>query len=407
MRPISAFIIGLGLLLPGCGDEGISSPPTVAASSAVTTASVATPSEPVLPFGAELQRALERVLGADAAMGVSLAVMVPGYEPWLGVAGDSEPGMPVTTGMAFCAGSISKSFIAALVLQLVEEGKLALDDPLEKWLPDYPNVDSRATIRQLLNHTSGLFQPNHHPDFFPTVFADGTRVWTDDEILSTFLAEPYSAEGTEWHYSNAGYTLVGQIIEAATGSSVSAELRGRFFQPLGLTSAFYLTEESAPGEVAEGWMDIGLYAPAVDPGPGAEPFSQFPWTATIPEAGGVFANTGDLATWAQALFHDQRVLAPESLDQMLQFVAPEPDDERGVLLVGYGLGAVEFNPDLFEGTRVIGHSGGALFYSAASFYLPDYGVAIGAAQNFDNDDTFGSTLEQVVGLVTAHVEPTP
>ncbi|MCP4225102.1 MAG: beta-lactamase family protein, partial [Actinomycetia bacterium] len=227
------------------------------------------------------------------------------------------------------------------------------------------------------------------------------------EIFASFQLEPYSAPGTEWHYSNAGYTLLGQIIEEATGSSVSAELRERFFEPLGLASAFYLTEETAPGEVAEGWIDIGLYAPDVDPGPGFESFSDFPWTATMPEAGGVFANAQDLATWAMAMFHDQSVLGPESLDEMLEFVAPEPDDERGVLVAGYGLGAVRFNPDLFDGTSVIGHSGGALFYSAAALYLPDYGVTIGAAQNFDNDDTFGSTLEQVVSLITTQVEPAP
>lgn len=392
-----AIVVSLGLLAAGCGGKAA---PTTAAPTTTAT-------ELVLPFSGELQSILDRVLDADDAMGFSLSVLVPGYEPWVGVVGESEPGVPMTTGMALGAGSISKNFISALVLQLAEEGTLSLDDQLQEWLPDYPNVDNTATIRQLLNHTSGIFQPNHHPDFFSTVFSEGAKAWTDDEILSQFLAEPYSAKGAEWHYSNAGYTLLGQIIEEATGSSVSSELRTRFFQPLGLATAFFLTEETAPGEVAEGWIDIGLYAHAVDPGPGFESFSDFPWTATMPEAGGVFASAQDLATWAQAVFHDQRVLAPDSLDQMLQFVAPEPDDERLVLVAGYGLGAVRFNPDLFDGTLVIGHSGGALFYAAASFYLPDYGVTIGAAQNFDNDDTFGSTLEQVVSLITTEVEPAP
>ncbi len=193
----------------------------------------------------------------------------------------------------------------------------------------------------------------------------------------------------------------------ATGSSVSAELRHRFFEPLDLATAFFLTEETAPGEVAEGWFDISPFAPEIDADPDFEPFSQFPWTTTMPEAGGIFANAEDLATWAQAMFHDQRILTSESLDQMLQFVAPEPDDERGAIVAGYGLGAVTFNPELFDGALVIGHSGGALFYGAVSLYLPDYGVTIGAAQNFDNDDTFGSTLAQVVSLITTELEPAP
>jgi D-alanyl-D-alanine carboxypeptidase len=340
-------------------------------------------------------------------MGVSLAVMVPGYEPWIGVAGESEPATPITTGMAFGAGSISKNFIAALVVQLAEEGMLSLDDQLHEWISDVPNVDNTVTIRQLLNHTSGVFSLEEHPDFWRTVFADGERVWTDEELLSTFQAESYSAKGTEWHYSNTGYTLLGQIIEQATGSNVSTELRDRFFEPLDLTSAFYLSEETAPGEVAEGWSNIGRYAPEIDTNPDFEPFSQFPWTATMAEAGGVFANAEHLAAWAQAMFHDQSVLAPQSLDQMLEFVSLDPDDPITQLVSGYGLGVVRFNPDLFDGTLVTGHSGGALFYNAASLYLPDYGVTIGAAANFDNDDAFGLIITQVVSVITTHVAPAP
>lgn len=368
------------------------------------TASTTEPAQaqlPALPFGGELQSVLDLVLDTDDAGGVSLAVLVPGYEPWVGVAGDSEPGVPVTVGMAFGAGSISKNFIAALVLQLAEEGRLSLDDQLDVWLPPYPNVDGTATIRQLLDHTSGLFQPNHHPDFWSVVFADGTRVWTDEEILSSFLAEPYSAKGTEWHYSNAGYMLLGQIIEAATGSSVSAQLRGRFFEPLRLTTAFLLPEENPRGAVAEGWFDIDF-----DAGSDLERFSEFPWTATMPEAGGVFASAEDLASWARALFADQTVLSPESLDQMLEWVPLEIDPARAQIVADYGLGTMRFNPELFDGTLVIGHSGGALFYSAAALYLPDYDVTIGAAQNTDSD-SFGSIVAGVVAIITSRVPPAP
>lgn len=201
--------------------------------------------------------------------------------------------------------------------------------------------------------------------------------------------------------------LLGQIIEEATGSTVSAELRERFFEPLGLTTVFFPPEESTLGEVAEGWLDIADYAPDVDPGPGFEPFSEFPWTHALPEAGGVFASAGDLATWAKAMFHDKTVLTPRSLDQMLDWVTVDIPAERAQLLADYGLGAVSFNPDLFDGASVIGHSGGALFYSAVSLYLPDYGVTIGAAQNFDSDDAFGSIITQVVDLITTHLQPIP
>lgn len=361
--------------------------------------------EPAIPFAGELQQALDHVLDADGARGFSLTVMVPGYEPWEGVVGESEPGIPITADMAFGAGSISKSFVAALVLQLAEEGRLSLDDRLHEWLPPYPNINVAITIRQLLGHTSGIFSLEDHPAFWQTVFADGTRVWTDDELLATFQAERLALAGTGWHYSNTGYLLLGQIIEQATGSTVSAELRERFFEPLGLTSAFYLSEETAPGDVAEDWFDIGLHAPAVDTSPGSERFSQFPWAGTVPEAGGVFASTIDLATWAQALYHDQTVLNSESLDQMLDFYPIGPDHPRGWIIEGYGLGASKYNRDLFEGALMIGHSGGVKFYSASSLYMPDYGATIGAAQNFYNEESIGLLLAQVARAITTNVEP--
>lgn len=213
--------------------------------------------------------------------------------------------------------------------------------------------------------------------------------------------------GTSWHYSNAGYILLGQIIESSTGSTVSVELRDRFFEPLHLDTAFYFFEEPAPGGVAEGWFDISRCVPAADPAPGVlEPYSEFPWNGAMPEAGGVFASPEDLAAWARALYHDRIVLSADSIDQMLDFVPVGPDAEESPLLSGYGLGAVAYQPELFGGTVAIGHSGGdPFFYSAVSVYLPEYGVTIGAAENTETEDAFGLAIRQVVDVITQHVEP--
>ncbi len=377
-------------------------------------AETTTAPQPPLPFAAELDTAVhgviegaiaDGVVEADNPLGFTLTVMVPGYQPWVGVVGESEPGVPVTLDMAFNVGSTTKSFTAALVLQLVEEGKLSLDDRIGEWLPDYSHVDSAATVRQLLSHTSGTFQPNHHPDYWTTVFTDSERVWSREEIYSTFLMEPYAPKGTEWNYSNANYMMLGQIVEEVTGSTVSAELRDRFFEPLGLTRTFYTPEETATGSVAEGWFDIEPYISGAEAEPALEPFSDYRWTDTMAEAGGIFASSRDLATWAQALWGDRTVLSAETTEQMLDFVAPEPDDERGFLIAGYGLGAARFNPDLFDRTLlVIGHSGGALFYGAVAAHLPDYGVSIGAALNSDHD-VFGLLLTEVAEVITDNVEP--
>ncbi len=355
----------------------------------------------VFPCGGRLQAIVDGALDGNEARAFSMAVMVPGYDTWTGVAGWSEPKIRVTPEMAFGIASTSKNFVAALVLQLAEEGKLSLDDPVHRWLAADASVDDAVTVRQLLNHTSGIFTINRHPDYWAAVFGDPHHDWTDEELLARFLAEPVAAAGTEWHYSNTGYLLLGQIIESVTGSTVSAELRARFFEPLGLDTAFYLSEEDPPGEVAEGWFDISDIVPDVDPAPGVlERFSDYPWVATMPEAGGVFASPRDLAAWARALYHDGDVLRPDTLTEMLEFEPIDPASEEAQLIAGYGLGALTFRAELFGGTTVIGHSGGGPFYSAVSAYLPEHGIAIGAAQSADGNDQFGEALAQAVAVVT-------
>ena len=111
-----------------------------------------------------LQATLDSTLAATGTMGVSVAVIMPDGKLWTGVSGLSHPGTPITTDMLFDMGSTGKNLMAALVLDLVDDGLLSLEDPISKYLPPFPNVDGRITIRQLLNHTSGLYMWVEHPD---------------------------------------------------------------------------------------------------------------------------------------------------------------------------------------------------------------------------------------------------
>jgi len=119
-----------------------------------SAASAKPTSKPELPFAKQLQNALDNGLKKYNGKGISVAVIVPGYKTWVGVSGVSHGKTPIKPETVFDAGSITKNVVAALILKLVEEGLLSLDDPLHKWLPDYPNIDNTITIRQLLNHTS-------------------------------------------------------------------------------------------------------------------------------------------------------------------------------------------------------------------------------------------------------------
>ena len=109
------------------------------------------------PIEDRLQQVLDHGIRKYEARGVSAAVIFPDGKIWTGTSGISHGTVPIEPDMLFMIGSITKNVVAALTLQLVEEGLLSLDDPLSKWLPEYPHVDSTASLRQLLNHTSGIY----------------------------------------------------------------------------------------------------------------------------------------------------------------------------------------------------------------------------------------------------------
>ena len=157
--------------------------------------------------------------------------------------------------MRFAIASITKTFVAALILQLAEEGQLSLQDSLHRWLPDFRYIDANITIDQLLNHTSGIFNFTDNPAFWNALWADPQRNWMPEEILNQFLAPPFFAPGSQLAYSNTNYMLLGLIATAVTSSPLSQQFRNRFFDPLGLTGTFYAATEAVTGDVAHNWSD--------------------------------------------------------------------------------------------------------------------------------------------------------
>jgi len=332
----------------------------------------------VLTFPEKLQRALDVSLESGIGIGVSAAVIMSDGETWVGSSGVSYGSIPITNDMPFGAGSITKNFTAATILKLAEEGELSLDDSLYAWLPSYPNVDSTITIRQLLNHTSGLNDIADNPNFWVEIFQDPSRSWNPEDIIFTFNNEPVFAKGTGWNYSSTGYILLRMIVEKITGSDIGSVYQDRFFNPYDLSNTF-ASKGEFPVEIAHGWYDL-------DNDGDYDDFFQWPRTAFASGiCGEVFSTAEDLAKWARALYHDKIVLSQESLDQMLSFHSPCTGEE--FMCAGYGLGAVRFNPDLFNGLEAIGHSGTAPGYAAASIYLPDYKVTIGIVDNTEEGNS--------------------
>jgi D-alanyl-D-alanine carboxypeptidase len=182
-------------------------------------------------------RALVQRVSEAGAPGVLLLVRERGASRTTvsGVA-DRERGRPIRAGDRFRVGSVTKTFVAVLVLQLVAEGRVALDDTVEDWLPGVVPGGSAITVRQLLAHTSGLYDYVEDPRVFAPYAQDPAHAWSPQELVDIAVEHPAAfPPGERYEYSSTNYLLLGLIVESATGRSLAGELRTRIFAPVGLT----------------------------------------------------------------------------------------------------------------------------------------------------------------------------
>ncbi len=255
-----------------------------------------------------------------------------------------------TPDTRFRIGSVTKQFTAALILQLVEDGKIELDAPLSRYLPDYPKAQAdRVTIHHLLTHTSGIPSYTDLPDFG----TNSMRRHADpDSLLTVFSSLPLEFEpGTRWRYNNSGYFILGIVIAHVTGKPYDVALRERILDPLGLENTGYDHNESVIPRMADGYQRIpGGYqrAPFLD--------SNQPYAA-----GMLYSNTADLMKWTRALHAGQVFRNAETLRRM---ITPFMDN------YGYGLQIMNL-PAGVDSVRVIRHSGGINGFTSQLWYLPD------------------------------------
>jgi D-alanyl-D-alanine carboxypeptidase len=353
--------------------------------------------QPPLPSAEELQNALVNGLEQYGGMGLAAAVIAPGYETWVGVAGESHPGTAITPDMVFDAGSTHKMYTAMVILQLVEEGVLSLDDPLSKWLPDYPNVDNQITIRQLLNHTGGVFDMVRHPDYWPAMTSEVGRIWQPEEILTNFLDEPYFTRGNSWHYSTPGYILLRMIIERATGEDLTTQYHSRLFEPLGLANTYLMPFDELPDATAHGWFDLDLDGAYDEINDGIRYFNSF----NSSTSGAIYVTAEDLAKWSQAVFREGKVVSEQSLEEAMILRQTTPDEP---LAAGYGLGILKFSPEVFNGVNLWGHSGNTAGYAAGCFYLPEYGVSLAIITNTHAGEPMPTAFD-VLSILTGQLKP--
>ncbi len=310
-----------------------------------------------------LQATLDRQRRAIGIPGVTATIVFADGSRWSGGSGYASLGPPAsaTPATPFVIGSITKTFVAALIMQLAEEGLLDLGDRLSRWLPDYPRAASYS-LRQLLSHTSGVHNYFEHGKYNRSVFGGRTSAWTPDEILATFRRAPYFAPGAGYHYSNTGYVLLGRVAEQATGTPLAELLSARFTQPLDLRRASFQGAGAPPASTARGYLRAGRGFTEITDWTGYRPTRS---AATVAWAAGDGVSTADdIATWARSLYGGD-VLDAQSLADML--------DYSRYPRARYGLGV---QTRKLDGRRMFGHTGSLRGYVAAMWHLPEEGVTV-------------------------------
>ena len=326
---------------------------------------------------AELDAARER-LGIP---GVSVTVLFRDGSSWTGTSGRADVArrVDVTPDTAFAIASVSKTYTAALILDLAREGLLDLDTPARKYLPKAA-IDPRITVRQLLDHTSGLDDFFLHPPIDKALLANPGTAWSISRTLK-YVGKPYFPPGRGWHYSNTNYVYLGLIAESVTGGPIATGLRERFFGPLELDGTWYQVAEKPTGPLAHGYRFKSgkLTEPPIDLSVKARvaPFTSVITAAAA--AGSIAATSPDAARWARLLYSGN-VVGPAMTAAMLDGVAITATYKPRV---PYGLGVQAFP---IGGRHAVGHSGRLLGFRSSVRHLPADGVTIAVLTNQSRAD---------------------
>lgn len=304
---------------------------------------------------AKLEAALTR-LTQDNPHGVAVLVARDGQVVARFASGmaDVERKIPVTPDTKFRIGSVTKQFVAAAILRLAEEGRLALDDHLVKYFPGFPGGE-KISIQQLLNHTSGIHSYTDDADFLSRVSEPVTPKALIEKIRQF---PPDFAPGEGFHYNNSAYFLAGEIVAQVSGQSLPDYLRATFFEPLEMQATGIYDNAAPPANIAKGYeVKEGKSTPALD--------WDMSWAGG---AGALYSTLDDLFRWNEALY-DGRVLQSSSLKTML---TPVSLGEKVDGMV-YGCGVL-----LSSAHRLpcVSHSGGLNGWSSVLMRLPEQKATI-------------------------------
>ncbi|WP_406000855.1 serine hydrolase domain-containing protein [Streptomyces sp. NBC_00829] len=339
-------------------------------------------------------RATQQAIEAAVRAGVPGVVVQArdGEGAWRGSAGvaNLRTGRERLPQDRYRVGSITKTFISTVLLQLEAEGALRLDDTVERWLPGVVRGNghdgSRITVRQLLNHTSGIYSYTEDPGFQADVFGDGFfrhryDTWTPRQLAALAMAHrPTFEPGAGWRYSNTNYILAGMVVEKATGRPYGSEIERRILRPLGLRAT------SLPGTDARMPRPGGRAYSKLSEDPNAKIHDVTELNPSLAgPAGEMISDSADLQRFYRALMKGE-LLPRKQLREMTTTVQADPGHPD----YGYGLGLMRIRTSC--GTEIWGHGGGIHGSQSQAFSTRDAGHSV--ALNF-NGDWAGDTMAVV------------
>ena len=360
----------------------------------------------------DLQAKLDQLQQKEGMPGVTLGIVLPdGKEICLasGLA-DIEANTKMKPTDRILLGSIGKTYVATVALQLVKEGKFALDDKIsiylgdQPWFKRLPNAED-ITIRMLMHHSAGLPRYVYKQEFWTQVNNEPDRVWKPEELLSFIFDDaPLYPAGEGWGYSDTDYIVLGMIIEKTSGHTYYEELKKRVLVPFNLKDTEpsdqrrlrglvpgYTSDRVPPFLLPEKMVIDGVYA--INP--------QFEWTG-----GGLITTSLDLARYIKLLL-EGKVVYKDYLEQMKQPVNEESGKRDST---GYGLGL-----EVWDTTygKMYGHRGTMPGYGSITLYVPDYGFSIAMQYNTDGlsgrlnkEKTRNDYIAELTPLITAYLKST-
>ncbi|MFD5618768.1 serine hydrolase domain-containing protein [Streptomyces yangpuensis] len=386
LRRACAATAAAGLLLTGAATvPAYGAPAPAPTASAAPSPDTGGEFKPITPaVAAQLDTAIRQVMREAGVPGVIVGLWAPGkgsYVKAFGVA-DKATGAPMRTDFNTRIGSQTKTFTVTALLQLVDQGKVGLDDPIGDYISGVPN-GNLITLRELAGMRSGLFNYSEDPDFDKAFTTDPDRRFTPQQLLAYSFKHPVQfAPDAKFQYSNTNLILLGLVIEKVTGRPLAEVIDKDVVAAAGLRRTFFPTGSEFPAPHAQGYTDqtaSGKVEVSTDWDP------SWAWAA-----GAMISDLQNLRSWARTLATGT-LLTPETQAQRLKTT------NAGIPGAGYGLG-------IFDVQGWIGHNGSLPGYESLGVYLPQAQATMVVILNTDilHDGQEPSTLfgEAITSIVT-------